>query len=74
VQALYEGIVAKVNENLAQYQSIKKFVLIPDEFTVADGQLTASMKMRRRVIEERYRPQIEALFAAQNNSETVGVS
>jgi len=74
VQALYEGIVAKVNENLAQYQSIKKFVLIPDEFTVADGQLTASMKMRRRVIEERYRAQIEALFAAQNNSETVGVS
>ena len=74
VQALYEGIVAKVNENLAQYQSIKKFVLIPDEFTVADGQLTASMKMRRRVIEERYRAQIEALFAAQSNSETVGVS
>ena len=74
VQALYEGIVAKVNENLAQYQTIKKFVLIPDEFTVADGQLTASMKMRRRVIEERYRAQIEALFAAQNNSETVGVS
>ncbi len=74
VQALYEGIVAKVNENLAQYQSIKKFVLIPDEFTVADGQLTASMKMRRRVIEERYRAQIEALFAAQSNSETVGVN
>ncbi len=74
VQALYEGIVAKVNENLAQYQTIKKFALIPDEFTVADGHLTASMKMRRRVIEERYRAQIEAMFAAQNNSETVGVS
>jgi len=74
VQALYEGIVAKVNENLAQFETIKKFVLIADEFTVADGQLTASMKMRRRVIEERYRAQIEALFAAQSNSETVGVS
>lgn len=74
VQALYEGVVAKVNENLAQYETIKKFLLIPDEFTVADGQLTASMKMRRRAVEERYRAQIEALFAAQNNSETVGVS
>jgi long-chain acyl-CoA synthetase len=74
VQALYEGIVAGVNENLAQFETIKKFLLVPDEFTVADGQLTASMKMRRRVIEERYRAQIEALFAAQNNSETVGVS
>ena len=74
VQALYEGIIAKVNENLAQYETIKKFLLVPDEFTVADGQLTASMKMRRRVIEERYRAQIEALFATQNNSEAVGVS
>jgi long-chain acyl-CoA synthetase len=74
VQALYEGIIAKVNENLAQFESIKKFLLVPDEFTVADGQLTASMKMRRRAIEERYREQIEALFATQNSSETVGVS
>jgi long-chain acyl-CoA synthetase len=72
VQALYEGIVGKVNENLAQYQTIKKFLLIPDEFSVADGQLTASMKMRRRAVEERYREQIETLFAA--HSETVGVS
>jgi long-chain acyl-CoA synthetase len=74
VQALYEGIIAGVNETLAQFETIKKFLLVPDEFTVADGQLTASMKMRRRVIEERYRAQIEALFAVQNNSETVGVS
>ncbi|HYN16391.1 MAG TPA: long-chain fatty acid--CoA ligase [Terriglobales bacterium] len=74
VQALYEGIVAGVNENLAQFETIKKFVLVPDEFTVADGQLTASMKMRRRMVEERYRAQIEAMFAVQNNSETVGVS
>ena len=74
VQALYEGIVAKANENLAQFETIKKFALIPDEFTIADGQLTASMKMRRRAVEERYRDQIEALFATQTNSETVGVS
>ena len=72
VEALYEGIIAKVNENLAQFETIKKFLLIADEFTIADGQLTASMKMRRRAIEERYREQIEALFAA--HSEAVGVS
>jgi len=71
VVALYEGVIAKVNENLAQFETIKKFLLIADEFTVADGQLTASMKMRRRAIEERYHVQIEALFAA--HSETVSV-
>ena len=62
VQALYEEIVAEVNKNLAQYETIKNFVLVADEFTVAGGQVTASMKMRRRAIEQRYRTQIEALY------------
>ena len=62
VQALYEGIVAEVNKNLAQYEAIKNFLLVSDEFTIADGQLTASMKMRRREVERRYRAQIEALY------------
>jgi len=63
VQALYEEIVAEVNKNLAQYETIKNFALVPDEFNIADGQLTASWKMRRRAIEERYRTQIEALYS-----------
>jgi long-chain acyl-CoA synthetase len=64
VKALYEAIVAHVNKDLPQYETIKRFLLVPDEFTVADGQLTASMKMRRRAVEERYRKQIDALYAA----------
>ena len=62
VQALFEGIVAEVNKNLAQYETIKSFLVVADEFTIADGQLTASMKMRRRAVEQRYRVQIEALY------------
>jgi len=43
---------------------------VPYEFTIADGQLTASMKMRRRAVEQRYRAQIEALYgnAERSNS------
>ncbi len=63
VQALYEEIVAEVNKNLAQYETIKNFVLVTDEFTIADGQVTASMKLRRRAVEQRYRAQIEALYS-----------
>ena len=62
VQTLYEGIVAEVNKNLAQFETIKNFALVADEFNIADGQLTASWKMRRRAIEERYRTRIEALY------------
>jgi len=70
VQALYEGIVAEVNKKLAQYETIKNFLVVPDEFSIADGQLTASMKMRRRAVEQRYRIHIEALYgnAERSNS------
>jgi long-chain acyl-CoA synthetase len=62
VKALYEGIVSEVNKELAQYETIKNFMLAPDEFTISGGQVTASMKMRRRAVEQQYRSQIEALY------------
>ncbi len=63
VKALYEGIVSEVNKDLAQYETIKNFMLAPDEFTISSGEVTASMKMRRRAVEQRYRAQIEALYS-----------
>ena len=63
VRALYEGIVAEINQKLARYEQLKKFLLIAEEFSVANGLLTASMKLRRRQVEERYRVQIDVLYA-----------
>jgi len=63
VRALYEQIVAEVNTGLAQFEKLKKVLLIADEFTIANGFLTPTMKLRRRVIEDRYRPQIEQLYS-----------
>ena len=62
VQTLYEGIVEDLNRNLARFERLKKIILLPEEFTVADGSLTASMKLRRRVVEERYRNRIDAMY------------
>jgi len=63
VRALYEGIVADLNRNLARYEQLKKVILIAEEFSPENGALTASMKLRRRVVEERYRAQIDAMYA-----------
>jgi long-chain acyl-CoA synthetase len=63
VQALYHGIVADLNQTLARFEKLKKVVVIADEFTAENGLLTASMKLRRRAVEERYRPQIEHLYS-----------
>jgi len=63
VQALYEGIVEDLNQNLARFEKLKKVLLVADEFSAADGTLTHTMKIRRRAIEERYRELIENMYA-----------
>ena len=69
VRGLYQSIVDELNENLAQFEKLKKILLVPHEPSIADGTLTPSMKLRRRKVEERYRAEIEALYA---ESETAG--
>ncbi len=70
VQALYEGIVEEVNQKLARFEKLKRVLLVPDEFTPDNGALTPTMKLRRRVIEERYRTQIDELYAQAETTTT----
>ena len=74
VRALYEGIVADLNRNLARFEQLKKVILIAEEFSPENGALTASMKLRRRVVEERYREQIEAMYAEAEASGVVSTA
>jgi len=67
VQSLYKGIVDELNQNLAQYEKLKKVLVLPEELSIADGTLTPSMKLRRRHLELRYHKQIEALYAEEHS-------
>jgi long-chain acyl-CoA synthetase len=62
VRELYRGIVEDVNKNLAHFETIKKIVIVPDEFSVAGGEITPTMKLKRRIIEAKYKDQIEELY------------
>jgi len=62
VKALYDDIVGQVNRGLGRHEMLKKVLLVPHEFTADDGTLTPSMKVRRKVIEERYSEQIAELY------------
>jgi long-chain acyl-CoA synthetase len=62
IQALYEGIVNGVNNNLAQFEKLKRFIVLPEELSVNDGTLTPTLKLRRRKVEERYRELIEKMY------------
>jgi long-chain acyl-CoA synthetase len=63
VCALYENIVEELNRNLARFEKLKRVLLVAEEFSAENGTLTASMKLRRRVVADRYRPQIEEMYA-----------
>jgi long-chain acyl-CoA synthetase len=59
VRTLYQSIVNQVNAKLADFEKLRKVFLIPEELRVEDGMLTASMKLRRRIVEEKYKHLME---------------
>jgi long-chain acyl-CoA synthetase len=63
VRALYDGIIQELNNNLARFEKLKRVLLIPEEFSAADGTLTHTFKVRRKGIEERYRTLIDEMYA-----------
>jgi long-chain acyl-CoA synthetase len=62
VQTLIEGEVAAVNRQLASWESIKYVRILPQDFSVETGELTPSLKVKRKVISERYRTEIDAMY------------
>jgi long-chain acyl-CoA synthetase len=62
VQKMYEGLVKTVNGSLAHHETIKKVGVVPEEWTVESGELTPSMKLKRRVIVEKYKDRINAFY------------
>jgi long-chain acyl-CoA synthetase len=68
VAALYGEIVQDVNRNLANFQTLKRFRVVAEEWTEAGGELTPSMKLKRRVITARYAEAIDAFYADEATS------
>jgi long-chain acyl-CoA synthetase len=63
VHELYADIVREVNAGLANFETIKRFRLVPDEWSQDSGELTPSMKLKRRVIMERYAAVVSEIYA-----------
>lgn len=63
VVAAYQVIVDQVNEALASFETIKRFRLVADEWALETGELTPSLKLKRRVINERYSVEIAGLYS-----------
>ena len=62
VVSLYKGIVDALNASVAEFEKTKKFKVVAEEWGIETGELTPSMKMKRRVVAERYRDVIEGFY------------
>ncbi len=65
VQTQYAAIVEEINRPLAQFEKLKTFRVVAAELSATDGTLTASLKMRRRAIEEQFKDRIEEIYAGE---------
>ena len=63
IHKLIESHIEEGQTHLAAYEKIKRFTLLPAPFTMDTGELTDTLKLRRRVILQRYAEQIEAMYA-----------
>jgi long-chain acyl-CoA synthetase len=63
VEALVQGIVDGVNEQRSRYEQIKRFEILPRDFSAEAGELTPTLKLRRRVVQEHCADAIERLYA-----------
>ncbi len=62
VRALVQEAVGRLNATLPRYASLKKFTVLPAEFSEKNGEVTPSQKLKRKVIEQRYRSVLDSMY------------
>ena len=63
VQALIQSEIERVNRKFARVEQVKKFFLLDTQLSAEDEELTPTMKLKRKLVQQKYAPQIEAMYA-----------
>ena len=61
--ALVQAAVDDVNRDRSRFEQIKRFVVLPRDFTIEDGEVTPTLKLKRRSIEANFAAEIHRLYA-----------
>lgn len=62
VRKIFEDEIERFNASIDRQERVRKFVLVPEDFTIEAGEITPSMKVKRRVVEEKYRNLIDEMY------------
>jgi long-chain acyl-CoA synthetase len=66
VTALFKEIVEKTNQNFNHVEQVKKFELLPREWSIESGEMTPKLSLKRKVVMEKYKDVIERIYAHEN--------
>ncbi len=69
VKELVQSVVDDVNRERSRYEQLKRFEILPRDFTMEHGEVTPTLKLRRRAIIEHFQDEIDALYAAPREAE-----
>lgn len=56
-------VVAEANAKLSSYETVKRFLILPDEFSIENGELTPSLKIKRKVIDQKFKRELDSLYS-----------
>jgi long-chain acyl-CoA synthetase len=63
IQSAIERAIEEVNRDLARVETIKKFTILKNQFSIDGGELTPTLKVKRKVVAEKYAQEIDAMYA-----------
>jgi len=70
VHALIDAEIRRLNQHFGRYAQVKKFVLLKEEWSIDGGELTPTLKLKRRQVLKKYAKEIESLYAAERQNES----
>ena len=73
VQELVQGIVDEVNADRSRYEQIKRFVILPRDFTMDDDELTPTLKLKRRVVAQHFDAELGELYQGATLNQAAGI-
>jgi long-chain acyl-CoA synthetase len=60
---MIDGYVTELNSKLNRWETVKKFVILDHDLTVESGEMTPSLKVKRKVVEDNHRSQLDKMYA-----------
>jgi long-chain acyl-CoA synthetase len=73
VHELIQAVVDGVNADRSRYEQIKRFAILPRDFTMEDDELTPTLKLKRRVVSEHFPGELDGLYAGETLNQAAGV-